>query len=122
MQKVNILLTTVISVLFIALFIQPAYSASIKDRMADRLPAINTLKDSGVVGENKEGFLEFRGAKKNADLVEAENKDRELVYQAIAKKQGATVELVGSRRAKQIVDIAKPGHWLQKPDGSWYKK
>ena len=33
---------------------------SIKDRMVARLPAINTLKDKGLIGENKDGFLEFR--------------------------------------------------------------
>lgn len=95
----------------------------IKERMKDRLPAINSLKDSGVIGENNQGYLEFRkDNKKEAALVADENNDREKVYAAIAKQQGVTVELVGSRRALQIAEIASPGTWLQKKDGSWYQK
>ena len=96
---------------------------SIKDRMVARLPAINALKDKGLIGENKDGFLEFRtGEKAQQDVVSAENKDREAVYGAIAKKQGASVALVGQRRAKQIADIGGSGWWFEKPDGTWYKK
>jgi hypothetical protein len=91
--------------------------------MAGRLPQILALKDKGVVGEDKQGYLQFVGAaREKADLVQAENADRKQVYQAIAKQQGTTVELVGLRRAQQIVEIAKPGHWLQDGNGSWYKK
>lgn len=96
---------------------------SIKDRMVDRLPAINSLKDKGLIGENKDGFLEFRSSEKaQQDVVAAENKDREAVYGAIATKQGASAALVGQRRAKQIADIGGSGWWFQKPDGTWYKK
>ena len=96
---------------------------SIKDRMVTRLPAINTLKDKGLVGENKNGFLEFRtGKQEQQDVVAEENKDREAVYGAIAKKQGVSPALVGQRRAKQIADIGSSGHLFQKPDGTWYKK
>ena len=34
-----------------------AHSASIKERMAARIPAINALKAQGVIGENNKGFL-----------------------------------------------------------------
>lgn len=112
--------------LFLATFllsVSVAQSASIKDRMAARIPAINGLKDKGAIGENNKGFLEFRGKKQpQKNVVNAENGDRRKVYQAIGKKQGASAALVGQRRAKTIAAKSKAGHWLQKPDGGWYKK
>jgi len=99
------------------------HSASIKDQMAARIPAINALKDQGVIGENNKGFLEYRGAgKPQLTLVQAENSDRAAVYAAIGKGQGASPVLVGQRRAKMIAENGQTGHWFQKPDGSWYKK
>ncbi|MGB3209123.1 MAG: DUF1318 domain-containing protein [Desulforhopalus sp.] len=99
------------------------HSAGIKERMADRIPAINSLKDQGVIGENNKGFLEYRtGDKPQSQLIADENKDRGLVYGAISRQQGASPTLVGERRANMIAEIGKPGHWFQKADGSWYKK
>jgi len=99
------------------------HSAPIKERMSARIPAINLLKDKGIVGENNKGFLEFRLAKKSSKkLVADENKDRNKVYAAIGKKQGATAALVGQRRAKMIADKGKKGHWYQRSNGKWYKK
>jgi uncharacterized protein YdbL (DUF1318 family) len=122
MQKNTFLLSLFISLITVLLFVQPGYSASIKERMAGRIPAITSLKDSGVVGENNKGYLEFRAAKKSAKLVSDENKDRGVVYKAIAKKQGVSADLVGKRRAKMIAQKGKSGQWFQKNDGSWYKK
>jgi len=91
--------------------------------MAARIPAINSLKTQGVIGENSVGLLEYRSANKpQQNLVTAENKDRSLVYKAIGKQQGVSATLVGQRRAKQIVAAGKGGQWFQKTDGSWYKK
>ena len=95
----------------------------IKARMAERLPVITELKHQGLVGENSVGLLEFVGAaKEKADVVEAENKDRKVVYQAIAKKTGTTPELVGQRRAKQIAENAGSGEWLKDESGQWKQK
>ena len=122
MQKNTFLLSLFISFITIFLFVQPGYSASIKERMAERIPAITSLKDSGVLGENNKGYLEFRGAKKSEQLVQDENNDRGVVYNAIAKKQGASADLVGARRAQMIAQNGNAGQWFQKNDGSWYKK
>ncbi len=107
-----------------ALFmVSVAHSASIKDRMAARIPAINTLKDQGIIGENNKGFLEYRtGSKPQPDLIAEENKDRLIVYEAISKQQGAPAPLVGERRAAMIAENGQTGQWFQKPDGTWYKK
>lgn len=114
----------VLSLFILGVLTANAYASdSIKERMISRLPAIKDLKDSGVVGENNLGFLEFIGDRKEkADVVEAENMDRKTVYEAIAKKQGTTVEVVGKHRAVQIAEKARPGEWLQDANGKWYKK
>lgn len=100
-----------------------AQSASIKERMAARIPAISDLKAKGIVGENNKGFLEFLGKDQpQKDVVNAENNDRLQVYQAIGKKQGASPTLVGQRRAKAIAQKTKAGQWYQKANGKWAKK
>ncbi len=108
------------------LVITPAVRAdSVKDRMAARNPQIVKLRSKGVVGENNQGFLELRGANgAAAKLVQAENSDRRLVYRAIAKKTGGTVEQVGQQVAVKRAKRAGKGEWLQKPEpsGKWYRK
>lgn len=100
-----------------------ASAKEIRDRMIARLPEIKALKAKGLVGENNKGFLEFVGGQKEKqELVTAENKDRALVYEAIAKQQGTTVKLVGKHRAIQIAAKAQPGEWLQDANGKWYQK
>lgn len=98
-------------------------AASVKERMLARVPAINSLKDKGLVGENNKGLLEYRtGSKPEQKLISSENSDRKSVYAAIAKKQQVDASLVGQRRAKQLSEKGRKGHWFQKADGTWYKK
>ena len=100
-----------------------AIANDIKTRMKNRLPVIKELKAQGIVGEDNKGYLKFVGGKKaKEDVVAAENEDRKTVYAAIAKQQGTTAELVGSRRALQIAKKASPGEWLQDASGKWYQK
>ncbi len=100
-----------------------AVGASIKARMKARLTEINNLKDTLIVGENKNGYLQFLGGKRLKEgMVNEENNDRKKVYSAIAQKQGVDVLLVGQRRAKQVVNITKPGHKYQTADGKWHTK
>lgn len=100
-----------------------ASSEDIKQRMKDRLPAIVSLKNKGIIGEDNRGFLQFIGSKKESqEIVTAENDDRKMVYEAIAAQEGSTAEAVGIRRALQISEIAGPGDWLQDSAGKWYKK
>lgn len=99
-----------------------AAADSIKDRMAARLPEIISLKAAGQIGENNVGLLEYRGGGAAVPVVEDENHDRKLVYEAIAKKAGTTPTLVGQRRAAQIAQQAPAGTWLQSPGGQWYQK
>ncbi|HTQ30964.1 MAG TPA: YdbL family protein [Opitutaceae bacterium] len=95
-----------------------------RERMEQRLPALDAMKTRGVVGENNQGFLEVRdgGGEAAAKLVAAENQDRTLVYANIAKKYNTTPDEVGRRRARKIAENSSPGVWLQAPDGTWYQK
>lgn len=96
---------------------------AVKARLEQRLPKIDELKAKGVVGENNRGLMELRGGDADAgDVVAAENRDRGIVYAEIAKQTRTTVEQVGRARARQIAGASAPGVWLQKDDGSWYRK
>lgn len=113
------------SICFLCLFllVSTSWAESVKDRMAARIPAINALKDMGIVGENNRGFLEYRaGEKVQEQLVAEENSDRGKVYSAIGKSQGAPAELVGQRRARMIAESGVKGRWYQRQDGTWYRK
>ncbi len=100
-----------------------AQSEDIKANMRARLPIIDALKGQGDIGETKEGYVAFVGEKKmKEDVIAAENQDRRKVYEAIAKQQGTTPDLVGKLRAKQIAERAVAGTWLQDENGKWYQK
>ncbi len=96
----------------------------LKKRMLDRLPVIDELRATQVVGENNAGYLAVLSADaSNAKtIVDEENADRKAVYQIIANQTGGTVEAVGKSRAKQIREQAKPGTMIQSEDGSWLAK
>ncbi len=118
-------LGSLVSLLLLGTFIYVgiSYAGDIKSRMKARLPVIKALKAKGVLGENNKGYLEFlKGNKENEEVIKAENADRQIVYKAIAKQQGAKAEVVGKRRALQIAEKAKPGEWIQGESGSWSEK
>lgn len=96
---------------------------AIKQQMEKRRSLIVELKNKGIVGEDKMGYLQFIGGKREKeDVVKAENQDRRKVYESIAKKEGASIEQVGQRRAQQIAGKARKGEWLQGLNGKWYQK
>ncbi len=96
---------------------------AVKSRMTKRISQIDALKAKGAIGENNRGYLEARGEAPGADaVISAENKDRETVYGAIAKQAGSTAESVGKQRARQLAAASAAGVWVQKENGTWYKK
>lgn len=96
---------------------------AVKVRMSQRLSKLDQLKASGALGENNRGMIELRGGDADAgDVMAEENRDRGIVYAALAKQTGAHAEQVGRARARQIAASSAPGVWLQKTDGSWYQK
>ncbi len=113
----------IISMFALILSANNVLSQDIKERMRDRLPLIIELKKKGIVGENNLGLLQFIGkTKEQESIVNEENNDRIKVYEAIAKQQGGTADLVGKRRAIQIAEKAETGEWLQDEQGAWYQK
>jgi uncharacterized protein YdbL (DUF1318 family) len=106
-----------------AMPVQAGNIQQVKAAMKARIPELNHLKQKGIIGEDNRGFLAFRGSsREGADIVAAENRDRQTVYRAIAAKTGASPDDVGRRRAKKIAEIAPRGVWIQAPDGRWYRK
>ncbi len=121
-RQTRIIVSVLLSVL---LMTTSCYAGNIKARFKKRLPEIVALKKKGIIGETHRGYLAF--VKKTPDpkaksLVQAENRDRRIVYQAIAKQQGVAVEVVEKRRALQIARKSPRGFWLQDQNGRWYRK
>lgn len=92
--------------------------------MSERLPRIASLLKAGAVGENNGGYLEAREELTESEqkLVEAENRDRKIVYGMIAESTRATIEEVAKQRAAKIHQQAGEGVWLEAPNGTWYRK
>lgn len=121
MRKIAGMLVLSIAILMVGAPI--VFAQGIKERMIERLPIIKELKNRGIVGEDNRGFLRFIGtAEERKDLVAAENQDRKTVYEAIARQQGTTIDVVEKIRARQIAEKAQPGEWLQDEKGNWYQK
>lgn len=100
-----------------------AGAAAIKARMKARLPQIEALKNQGALGENNLGYLTVLKKNGNASKLAAEeNKDRKLVYTALARKLKTTAVLVGKRRAIQISKRSPKGQMIQDASGKWKKK
>lgn len=94
-----------------------------KAGMRERVPAIDKLKASGAVGEANTGLLAVRTPGADADaVVAAENADRGVLFAELAKRNGGTPEAAGKEFARQLAKASKPGVWLQREDGGWYKK
>ena len=102
--------------LFVACAYAKDLSPEVEDaalRRRDRRAEISSWQEEGVVGENRSGFLEIRNAAQ-ADsalrqLVEAENNDRMVIYQAVAEKNGVGVKDIQKIYAKRLQDDAPAG-------------
>lgn len=104
------------------------------DSRATRLAAINDLKANGVIGEGNQGLVVVRsldaipGLKQRADaqkLVKDENADREQLFKEIAAAKNvdlAQLPQIRATYAEALREKARPGDWIQLPDGSWAQK
>ncbi|HEX4139128.1 MAG TPA: DUF1318 domain-containing protein [Candidatus Methylacidiphilales bacterium] len=90
---------------------------------------IQQLKNDGVVGEDRDGYLDI--IRKPSDpkylqyaqsVVQAENADRSFLYLANAQAQNKPLELVERDYAQLWSDRAFPGEWVQKENGTWIRK
>jgi uncharacterized protein YdbL (DUF1318 family) len=90
--------------------LSPEVQEAVK-RRRDRLSELSSLESAGIVGENKSGLVEIRG-KGDAGaqaLVSAENSDRMVIYQSVAKKNGTSVSDVQMLYAKRLQNDAPAG-------------
>ncbi|HEY6838473.1 MAG TPA: DUF1318 domain-containing protein [Geobacteraceae bacterium] len=108
------------------------------DEMNARLPQLNALRDSGVVGLSNQGLIVVRDAARigsHQAFVKAENESRKTVITAMAKailklnKQPATEanlkQVLGQAAAtfaETKRDEARPGWWIQLANGRWVQK
>ena len=110
------------------------------DEMRKRLPELNALRDSGAIGETRQGLVKVLDKAKlgnNEALVKAEIDNRKTVITAMAK----AMERINLRRqpgakfnfsdmlgrtaamyAERKREGAQPGWWIEQPDGSWTRK
>ena len=85
-----------------------------------RIARLNTYFIKGYVGENREAHLEMRVEDLPAELereikstIKEENRDREKIYRAVAKKRGADVS--------EVRKVFFQDHYKRAPAGSWFE-
>ena len=109
------------------------------DDMRGRLPKLNALFASGVVGLSNQGLVSVRDKAKatpqDQSMVAAENQSRKTVITSMAK---AILKLNKQKESKAVLDqmlgkaaatfadtkreAAQPGWWVQLQNGSWVQK
>jgi uncharacterized protein YdbL (DUF1318 family) len=111
----------------------PAIRTIIASR-AKRLAAVNAWKARGVIGESNQALLAIRnldavaGLKERAEvqkLVKDENADREQLFREIAAAKNVDLSQLPKIRetyASTLREKARPGDWIQQPDGTWVQK
>src|SRR5262249_18675381 len=91
-------------------------------------PQIDRGKPRGCRGETSQGLIEPRpgqGCGGEASLVGPENADRTFIYETLMqqnKMPASDAPRVRAAFAQANRDLAKPGEWIQQPDGQWTKK
>ena len=107
--------------------------------MGARLPAIDKLRDSGAVGDGKDGLLMVRDEKlmtpESRRLVDMENGNRRTAINGMARaiirinrvpENESNLKQVLPQAVEQFAalrrDSAKKGWWIQDQYGNWTKK
>jgi len=91
----------------------------------NRYGQLEALKRQRKVGENNRGYVEaFSSEGSVRSLVEAENRDRKVIYQTIADQNNLTDALSTIEKvfAQTQRDNAESGDKIQTEDGRWVKK
>jgi len=108
------------------------------DEIKASIPKLNALRDSGAVGENKQGLITIRDKGKLGDneaFIKAVNESRKVVITGMARailkvnKQPESKEAMNQvlgKAASMFADVrhekAKPGWWVELPNGRWVQK
>ena len=99
---------------------RPSGRDGVIKRRRMRIAKLNGYFIKGYIGENREAHLEMRVQDLPADLereikstIKEENKDRERIYRAVAKKRGADVS--------EVRKVFFQDHYKRAPAGSWFE-
>jgi hypothetical protein len=107
--------------------------------MGARIGEIDKMRDSGAVGEGKDGMLAVREEKLLASdqkkIIAMENANRRTVINGMARaiirinrvpENDQNLKQVMPQAVEQFAairrDSAKKGWWIQSPDGNWTRK
>jgi len=116
---------------------QEAYAADLSvgaseaiSRRRERVGSIEAYFAKGYIGENKDALLELRGVPGEdkaavQGVISAENKDRGIIYKAIAEKNETDISSVRKASFESDYKRAPSGYWFQVSDGggyTWKKK
>jgi len=95
-----------------------------RSQMIERLPEIENLWNRGLTGESNEGLVAARSTltQDQTALIQAENRDRAILYAYVANRAGSDVFTVARERARQIRLMGKDRLWIQTPSGEWIRK
>lgn len=102
----------------------PEVSTALDTRRA-RFDNLADLKSKGMVGEDDRGYVKaLVSAPEVEAVVEAENKDRTIVYTTIARQNNLAGEIATIEKVFAEVqrDKAKPGEKIQDANGQWVTK
>jgi uncharacterized protein YdbL (DUF1318 family) len=102
----------------------------LKQNLRQRNDKLEPYFERGIIGEGREGYvrllqpeaLSLRERAKVRRLVDAENQDRRLLYQEVAKAldiDRSQIDKVEKIFAEQWSETAKSGWPVQRADGSW---
>lgn len=86
-------------------------------RRRDRANELYSLEAKGIAGENKSGMVEARDALQATGevkkLIDAENSDRSIIYNAVAAKNSTSVDEIQKIYAKRLQNDAPAGAPLE---------
>lgn len=84
---------------------------------------LDSAKSQGLVGEQPNGYLGVVKATPDAVALAADiNARRRAAYEAIARKNGATLDQVAILAGQKAIERTAPGTYVKTPDGQWVKK
>ena len=128
MKTIHLTLSLIVTFAALALLPQSANAQAeengIKQRILQRISAVDELKINALVGEDNKGLLAQRAMLSPAQtkLMNDENTDRKALYAILGKRLGLSVSVVGQGRAEVIRNKSTPKVWIQEPSGKWKQK
>jgi len=128
MKTIQLTLSLILTLSALAVLPQSANAQAeengIKQRILQRVGAVDELKIKALLGENNKGLLEQRAmlAPAQTKVMNEENADRKALYAILAKRLGLSVTVVGQGRAESIRKKSAPKLWIQEPSGKWLQK